>query len=142
LVEELRYHVGVRLFMLRPESLLLHARDVLHVDVQEESVQDVERVDRVLSLAGWTHEAVQELLTRLDHQAPVQAMAIRFAAEHDGFVSREAVYELGQYNESRMLRGFTRPANRIAQALRDEEIAGDGTLDVLKAVYDPAYTTY
>ncbi|MET7970927.1 PIN domain-containing protein [Micromonospora sp. NPDC005305] len=140
LVEELRHHVGVRLFMLRPESLLLHARDVLRVDVQEESVQDVERVDRVLFLTGWTQEAVQELLARLDLQAPVQAMAIRFAAEHNGFVSRENVYEIGRYNEGRMLRGFTRPANRIAQELRDEGIAGEGTLDVLKAVYDPAFS--
>jgi hypothetical protein len=143
LVEELRRHVGVRLFMLRPESLLMHARDVLRVDVQEESVQDVERVDRVLSTGGsggWTQDAVHELLTRLDVEAPVQAMAIRHAARNDGFVSREAVYALGGYDESRMLRGFTRPANRIAQELRDRGIATDSAVDVLKAVYDPQFS--
>ena len=129
--------------MLRPESLLMHAREVLSVDVQEESVQDVERVDRVLSMegsGGWTAEAVEELLARLDVQAPVQAMAIRFAAGNDGFVSREKIYELGGYDESRMLRGFTRPANRIAQELRDRGIATDSAVDVMKAVYDPHFS--
>jgi hypothetical protein len=91
LVDELRRCAGTRLFMLRPESLLIHAREVLSVEVQEESVQDVERVDRVLSTGGsggWTIEAVQQLLDHLDAQAPVQAMAIRYAAQNDGFVVR------------------------------------------------------
>jgi hypothetical protein len=38
---------GVRLFMLRPENLLVHARQVLGVKVRDESVQDIERVDRL-----------------------------------------------------------------------------------------------
>jgi predicted nucleic-acid-binding protein len=143
LVEELRSRAGVRLFMLRPESLLVHARRWLSVEVHEESVQDVERVDRVLATggsAGWTREAVEELLRLLDQQAPVQAQAIRFAAEHDGFVSRDKVYELGAYNEGRTLRAFTRPANRIAQELRDRGIASEAAVDVLKAVYDPQFS--
>jgi hypothetical protein len=39
-----------------------------------------------------------------------------------------------------MLRGFTRPANRIAQELRDRGLITEGAADVLKAVYDPQFS--
>ena len=44
LVEELRKRARTRLFMLRPESLLVHAQTALKIEVAKESVQDVERV--------------------------------------------------------------------------------------------------
>jgi hypothetical protein len=53
LVEEMKEHSSVRLFMLRPESLLLQARQALQIDVSDESVQDLERVDQ--SSASFTH---------------------------------------------------------------------------------------
>jgi len=143
LVDELRNRCGGRLFMLRPESLLQHAKDVLDVAVSDASVQDVERVDRSLSVdesGGWTLEGVQELLDRLSREGQPQADISRFAAENDGFVSREKVYELAAFDESRMLRGFTRPPNRIAQQLRDDGIIPNGAVDVLTAVYDPAFS--
>jgi hypothetical protein len=46
LVEEMRGVADVRLFMTRPDSLLLQARTILQIRVRDESVQDVERVDR------------------------------------------------------------------------------------------------
>lgn len=49
LAQELRDRVGSRLYMLRPESLLKHGEQSLRVKVNEESVQDVERVERSLS---------------------------------------------------------------------------------------------
>jgi hypothetical protein len=140
LVDEMRSRAGAKLFMLRPESLLLHARYVLEVEVRDESVQDVERVDRFLATGesgGWTAEALQELLDRLTTRGPVQAAVIRQAAKSDGFVSREKVYELGGYDEARTLRGFTRPANRLAQEFRDRGIVPDTAVDILEAVYDP-----
>jgi hypothetical protein len=93
--------------MLRPESLLLHARYVLEVEVRDESVQDVERVDRFLATGesgGWTAETLQELLDRLSTRGPVQAAVIRQAAKSSGFVSRDAVYELRGYDEARTLK--------------------------------------
>lgn len=50
LVDELREHAGTRLFMLRPESLLVHAKKALRLKISDTSVQDVERVDRSRSL--------------------------------------------------------------------------------------------
>lgn len=54
LVQELRERVDSQLFMLRPDSLLFHAKKVLRVKVSDESVQDVERVDRSRSISQST----------------------------------------------------------------------------------------
>lgn len=143
LAEELRARSGGRLFMLRPESLLVHARRVLEVDVREESLRDVERVERFASsrdLGGWTPHAVQQLMERLGREAPVQADAIRRAATQGGFVSREEVYNLGGYEATRTLRGFTRPANRLAQEFRDRGVIPLTAVDILEAVYDPTFS--
>ena len=48
LVEEMKNFANVRLFMLRPASLLVLARRILQIHVSDESVQDIERVDRAL----------------------------------------------------------------------------------------------
>jgi ribosomal protein S28E/S33/predicted XRE-type DNA-binding protein len=50
LVAEMKAEANVRLYMLRPASLLIHASRVLDLSVSEESVQDAERVSR--SVAG------------------------------------------------------------------------------------------
>jgi len=44
LVQEMRISAGGRLFMMRPETLLLHGSQVLQVQVREGSVEDIERV--------------------------------------------------------------------------------------------------
>jgi hypothetical protein len=54
LARELRERVGTQLYMLRPESLLVHAQHILRVKVSEESVQDLERVERSLSASQST----------------------------------------------------------------------------------------
>lgn len=48
LVEEMKAFANVRLFMLRPESLLFRAGPILQINVRDESLQEVERVDRAL----------------------------------------------------------------------------------------------
>jgi hypothetical protein len=63
LVQEMKAFAGVRLFMLRPESLLIQARQALQIDVSDESVQDAERVDRSLAKAsmakGWFQNQIE-----------------------------------------------------------------------------------
>ena len=142
LVQEMRSRAGVRLFMLRPTSLLEHARRHLGVEVRPESVQEAERVEQFLTATedlvtgGWDTHSVGFLLQSLDAQAPVQAATVRLAAQQGGFASREQVYELGQYNDERSLRGFTRPVNRIVQEMRAQGRLPDGALDVLSTRYD------
>jgi len=138
LVTEMKKRAGVELFMLRPESLLRHAAAVLQIDVREESVRDVERVERFLAglSGGCTVESVRTFMERLSQEAVVQAEAVRLAAKKGGFVSREDVYQLGGYEEGRTLRGFTRPARRIAHDLREQGVLQEGSAEILEAVYE------
>jgi hypothetical protein len=142
LVDEMRKVAGVRLFIIRPESLLLQARQALQVTVRDQSVQDVERVDRFLAedeFGGWNIDALTELLSRLELEGwRAQAAAIRQAAEAGGFVSREIVYAIGKYDPDRSLRGFTRPVNRITRGFREREVIPESAVDVLSTEYDAA----
>lgn len=86
--------------------------------------------------ARWTPEAVSALLAALDIEAPVQAAVIRAAAANGGAVDRQQVYQLGDYSEKRMLRGFTRPVRRVSRRLQE---VGDLDLwvqEMLRPRYD------
>jgi hypothetical protein len=67
LVHEMREIANVRLFMTRPETLLLHAKDVLGKDVSSDSVRDVQRVSTQVDLQ-WNSETVPDL-----HPNPLRA---------------------------------------------------------------------
>lgn len=153
LVDELTERVGVRLFMLRPQSLLLHASKVLDIEVLDSSVQDVKRVESSLAGGqlptdegavggGWTAESMGMLLGLLAIEGPVQEAVIRLAAERDGFVSRDEVYELGDYDVDRTLKGFTKPVNRIVRVLQARGSVPDDAIDVLSPVYDPEIKSF
>ena len=145
LVDELRERTGgtSRLYMLRPTQLLDYAGAALEVTVREESVEDADRVEKFLSepaetlpWGGWNTPAITRLLAQLEIEAQVRATAIRTAAQQGGFVSREQVYQIGDYAEDRSLRGFTRPINRLAQILREQNYLPEGAVDLLWAVYN------
>lgn len=142
LAREMEQRCGARLLLLRPETLLEFA-DALAVSVRPGSVEDVERATRLeerggdeSGSTGWTKLALETLLRRLALQAPVQEATIRLAVENDGYVERDDVYRLGEYDESRQLKGFTRPVNRLVQELRDVGDIPEDAADVLVPVYD------
>lgn len=144
LVQELLARAGTQLFMLIPNELLKIASDVLSVVVGEETVRDVERLDRSLSArdesldeaSGWTRDALDVILSRLGRVSPDQAAVVVHALEAGGYVSREAVYSICKYGPDRQLKGFTRPVNRHVQRLRDEGRISEDALDLLQPVYD------
>lgn len=141
LAEEMHKVAGTRLFMLRPESLLIHAREVLQVEVRDESVQDIERVSEGEN-GGWTSEAIGLFLSRLAQEGwTAQANAIRIAAIGGGFIERELIYKLGGYSEGRSLRGFTRPINRTAREFREQGIVPESAIDVFVTEYDTSSPT-
>lgn len=142
LAREMKERCGARLYLLRPETLLEFA-DALAVRVAPSSLEDVERAarsDRASEadpgLTGWTREALAKLLRWLSVQAPVQEASIRYAADNGGFTPREVVYQLGEYDPDRQLKGFTRPVNRLAQQLRDAGDIPEEAVDVLVPVYE------
>lgn len=68
LVTELRKRSGAQLFMMRPNTLLSHAKSALSVEADESSVAEVERAGRGRSVAGTSTEAaeLQEALQSAD----------------------------------------------------------------------------
>lgn len=141
LVNELQQRAGVALYMVRPESLLRLGEQFLKVTVREESLRDAARIGSVFDGGdGWSSEALEVALARLDQRGVVQANAIRAAVRRGGFVPRHVVYQLGNYSDDRTLRGFTRPANAVSQELRNEGLIPASAPNILEAVYDPAYS--
>ncbi|MFC9081189.1 PIN-like domain-containing protein [Streptomyces sp. NPDC057062] len=124
LVEELRNLTSRRFFMIEPSNLMRQASRIFELGgrVDQRSVSALEQLetDQQPNVDGrWTESSLQALIDRLLETAPVQAQTILDAALNDGFVSRETVYKLGGYDESRMLRGFTRPVKTATRYLQD-----------------------
>ncbi|MFF8483624.1 PIN domain-containing protein [Streptomyces antibioticus] len=142
LSEELLREAGVRLYMLKPDRLLVLARDFLKVAVSEDSVQNVEMVDAQSasdspdeSVENWTYASLIPVIRKLRVQAPVQEESIARAVENGGYVSREEIYEIGGYGPERMLKGFTRPVTRVSL-----EVAADRGLSRFdRDLLDPVY---
>jgi len=51
----------------------------------------------------WTPEGLRELLKRLEQEGYLQAQVIRTAARQHGRISRQQIYELGDYEQGRTL---------------------------------------
>lgn len=89
------------------------------------------------TVLGWTATALNEALTRLDRDGGwVQAGAIRRALANGGVVTRAEIYEIGKYGEDRMLRGFTRPVNRIVARMRAAGQIPAGAADLIEPIYN------
>jgi hypothetical protein len=71
LAHEMRVVANVRLFMLRPESLLVHAGNVLGLSISEASVQDAQRVSARDDIS-WATSDDQETHLRLGAEELVQ----------------------------------------------------------------------
>ena len=136
----LEYHElsGRRLFLMRPADLLARA-SVLEVKVDQASPVDAGRIaetEEEVTASPWTSGALTALLERLDQKAHVQAEALRLATpDHDGRVPREKIYELGGFDDDRMLRGFTRPFKRLTEALQNEGAIPAGVSPIFVARY-------
>lgn len=102
-------------------------------------VPDVDDVEST----GWTLELYTEAMKQLLSKYFVQAQAINEAIKNGtGFVDRATVYALGHYDESRSLKGFTRPINRAMEKLVESGALPDDAADLLAPVYDSTVTGY
>lgn len=93
--------------------------------------------------SGWTEDAYVEVMKGLLTKYFPQAQVINEAIETGtGFVSRDRVYELAGYPETRSLKGFTRPVNRLVGILVERgDLPGDVD-ELLTPVYDPDVSSY
>lgn len=68
----------------------------------------------------WTVDAVGELFHRLPRSRYVQVKLIEYAVRNDGWISRDEIYTVAEFDETRRLNGLARPTNRITTQLIDE----------------------
>ncbi|HEX3591581.1 MAG TPA: hypothetical protein VHV74_18325, partial [Pseudonocardiaceae bacterium] len=61
---------------------------------------------------------------------------IRAAAQEGGSIGRDDIYRLADYDDRRMLRGFTRPTARITLDLQAAGLVPDGVEPALTPIYD------
>lgn len=86
---------------------------------------------------GWTKDALTTLLSRLTvGRGAVQAKAFTTAIDNGGEISRDEVYDIGEYDQTRSLKGFTRPVNRLVQAMRDNNEIPEDAIDPFAPIYD------
>ncbi|MEU7160283.1 PIN-like domain-containing protein [Streptomyces chrestomyceticus] len=139
LTTELRSRCGSRLFLLSPKQFLEVAAPVLRLSLQDGSVEDIERVERIEAEdthGGWTAAALEELFRGLSYEGYGDRVAvIRHAAEMDGHVEAAAVYDICAYDDDRSLRGFTKPVKRISGNLHERGLIPDTAVPVLTAEY-------
>lgn len=135
LVAELQTRCGRQLYMMRPIDLLKRA-SALEVTVRVESVEDVARVSRESEEhPAWTEAGVAALLEALEIEGREQADIIRAAAQLGGTVDRDVIYAIGEYDDDRMLRGFTRPTARITRDLQAAGLVANGVNAALTPIY-------
>lgn len=92
---------------------------------------------------GWTYQAYEQAIIALLRKHPVQVSAIFEAIKSGtGYITRGDVYALGSYPESRSLKGFTRPVNRVIADLVDSGKLPEDAEELLRPDYDPAVKSF
>lgn len=126
--------------MLSPRQFLEKAATILQLSLQEGSVEDIERVERIEenpAYGGWTAEAIEALFHGLSYEGYTDRVeVIRFAADGDGRIDALSVYDICDYEDDRSLRGFTRPIRRISGKLAEQGVIPDSAVAVLTAEYE------
>ena len=93
--------------------------------------------------SGWNKEAYTDVLAKLLSRHHVQVAVIFEAIKNGtGYITRERVYELGNYPETRSLKGFTRPVNRLTAEATEAGLLPEDADDLLTPDYDPNVTSF
>lgn len=88
--------------------------------------------------SGWNQEAYVDVIKKLLSRHHVQVAVIFEAIKNGtGYVTREKVYELGNYQPERSLKGFTRPVNRLTAEAVEAGLLPEDADDLLSPDYDP-----
>ena len=87
-------------------------------------------------IEGWTATTLHLALERMERQSgAVQAAVIRQALSGNGYITRESIRKIGKWPKDRMLRGFTRPVNRIVEAMKESGEIPESAVSLLWASY-------
>ncbi|TQJ20785.1 hypothetical protein FBZ33_0989 [Micromonospora sp. A202] len=115
LINEMRDRAGVGLLLAEPPELWAALSEAFPaLPTSQSTVDDAERLGEEADIDGslpWTSEMWEALLSRLEDSAyPIRVAVLREAASSpEGFIPRHRVYEIGDYDQNRLLVGFTKP---------------------------------
>ncbi|MGB2567456.1 PIN-like domain-containing protein [Micromonospora citrea] len=141
LINEMWDRAGVRFLLAAPEDLWGVVSEKFHdVGMSQSTVDNAEQLSEDADADApvpWTSGMWEALVARLEESGyPIRVAVLREAArDPNGFIPRQRVYEIGEYDSGRLLVGFTRP---IAGATRDLIASGDlpaGLEPALRAHY-------
>lgn len=127
---------GNRTYFLRPSQFVSMVAEA-HGWPASEAVAQLEFAERSELGGEWSQAAARDLLITLRDSYRPQFEAVKYAATHAGRVPREVLYEVGDYEAGRTLRGFGRPVNRIARTIYDPQRVMEDFPPVFDSYYDP-----
>lgn len=138
LIEEFwRESSGRRAYFLRPSQFVSMIAEKAGQPISE-AVAQLARAERSQTGGSWNSSIARELLNLLRKSYEPQYETLKYAVEHSGRVSRDKIYELGEYEDGRTLRGFARPVNRLARGVYDPGDLMEDFPPVFDSYYDPA----
>lgn len=128
---------GRGVWLATTHKLLRLAEDSGLTDVSASTLAESERLLDV-STPAWTLEGYTALLSALENESYLgRARVIRAAAARNGYLDREAVYEIAQLDVAdRSLRQFATPVQRLTRRLTGAGVAVAGVKEALEAQYD------
>lgn len=154
LVEEFDALTHKQVYLLTPQTFLKMFADikgtVLPEDAFESGVAKIELVEseagegveaedmavKAKDLPKWNAKAYSAVMKRLVNESPNQAAVISGAIERGGSIDRATIYELCQFEPTRMLRGFTKPVARHTRAVVRSGLLPSDAPELLRPSYD------
>jgi hypothetical protein len=122
---------------LRTELLEIIDQFDMRADARSTGYQE-EVPDDDPEASGWNQEAYLDVIVKLlDHHNVQVAVIFEAIKNGTGYVTRERVYELGNYKADRSLKGFTRPVNRFTADAVEAGLLPEDADDLLAPDYDP-----
>ncbi|OIJ88133.1 hypothetical protein BIV25_37115 [Streptomyces sp. MUSC 14] len=120
-----------------------HQKQVILQAISEAQANLDAAIPEDVEASGWTKNAYDQAIVMMaGSRAEVQIKVVKRAIANGGSITRSEVYELGGYPADRQLKGFTRPANRATQTLRDRGELPDEADELLEPIYDMAIKGY
>lgn len=120
-------------------EFLVLASQLLSVEVNDvnTNMSASTGISRVLECGTWDPDSYNSLIEQLEEGGySNQVEVIQRAAKNGGFISREEIYEVCDFDKPRLLNGFSQPVNRIHKELLSAESSKDSQPEI------PMYARY
>lgn len=152
LVEEFNGRSGGQVYLMTPQDFLRLFAELNHTELPEDAFDAGTQEEEITlgdplaspepepasdaSRSEWTLDGYEAVIASLEEEGSKQAAIIAAAVANEGSISREKVYEICEFEPTRMLRGFTKPVARHTRMLQKAGIVPSGVQELLTPAYD------